>query len=903
MKRINRRTFISTSAATPVAARLAAQTRNTAPTAPPELTELTSGDMVVSFDRDQGVLYAIRSKSDPLGSNFIGNSQNTRRIEPGDSQSLGDVVMTVWAVDDPERLKSDLEGRTYRSSGGWQRETTGASADIRSVYSDGKTLQAEYAGKSSNAEGLRSCDLRMSFGFAEEGVLLWDITLKNTTGLLLEIGELAFPFLGNEDYGYDPANTTGRRDTAARQRLIHEQKVLSHHYVGGHSSYSFIQRPMAEPPFLLMHPVENTSFECIYKSSPRGRRGPDLLAVHSHAQRDINRWRVPWVNGHTSLVLKPGESRQYRLRFKFIQDYQQIRDQVFNAGNVAIRIVPSMVVQEGSETYVELRSKQPLESIETESDGIVFKSRRRVGDRELLTLAFKGRGQKSIALHHTGQRCTRMHFFCVDDIAQMLKTRGRFIIERQWYENPDDPYNRHHMFLPFDYDRMSTFTDSQAVWEVGGSDEFGFSEALFLAEKNIHYPSRDEVARLETYVTDCLFKHIQNPKTFTVRASLYWKERTPSSPWSHWTERRSESQVRTYNYAHPTNIYYALYKIGQQYDLLTHRKPLDYLRMAYRTAMVWFVTGSWQHIGIMCGSNVINVLEDLKKEGWSREYDGLRARMQECLKVMVRDPYPYSSELTIDQTAHEQVYFFTKYFGETEKNAKTMRVIKALRGGNEPLWFRYGNDRRHWWSTWYSESLNGMALLDGFEQTGDPDMFIKGFAGVMSVAANLLPDGMCFCQFVWAPGIFRHFPPTTREGGQGQWGFMKSARSFILHDGAFGLIGAGCQVEEDGEMIRVVPRDGLRKTVLYPERKLRVVLTQGEIDWLTLDQNGRALELSVVDTTGLVKQAQLRIEGLVRGSYRIRHGRAARTQVVSESLELSLPIDQAKAIRINLAGS
>ena len=88
--------------------------------------------------------------------------------------------------------------------------------------------------------------------------------------------------------------------------LVTEQKVLTHHYVGGHSSYSFVQRPMAEPPFLLMHPVEDTSFECMYKSSAQGRGGPDFLAVHSHAQRDINRWTVPWVNGHTSLVLQPG---------------------------------------------------------------------------------------------------------------------------------------------------------------------------------------------------------------------------------------------------------------------------------------------------------------------------------------------------------------------------------------------------------------------------------------------------------------------------------------------------------------------------------------------------------------------------------------------------------------------
>jgi hypothetical protein len=300
----------------------------------------------------------------------------------------------------------------------------------------------------------------------------------------------------------------------------------------------------------------------------------------------------------------------------------------------------------------------------------------------------------------------------------------------------------------------------------------------------------------------------------------------------------------------------------------------------------------------MCGSNAINVLEDLKKEGWTEEYNNLRTRMQECLKVMVHDPYPYSSELTIDQTAHEQVYFFTKYFGETEKNAKTMRVIKALRGGNEPLWFRYGNDRRNWWSTWYSESLNGMALLDGFEQTGDMDMFIKGFAGVMSVAANLLPDGMCFCQFVWSPGVFTHFPPTTREGGQGQWGFMKSARSFVLRDEAFGLIGAGCQVEEKAGLIRVVPRDGLRKCVVVPEKKLRVVLTQGEIDWMTFDQEGRAVELSVVDTTGLAAKGELRMEGLTPGSYRIRQSNTTRTQSVSGTLELSMPINQAKRIRV-----
>lgn len=563
-----------------------------------------------------------------------------------------------------------------------------------------------------------------------------------------------------------------------------------------------------------------------------------------------------------------------------------------------MRILPSMVVQEGTPAYVELRSKEPIDKIIPDTTGITIESRKRLDNKELVTLGFEGRGQRTVRLEYGQKRWTNLHFYSVEDVAERLKNRGRFIIERQWNEDPADPYHRHHMFLPFDYATQSTFKDSEEVWEVGGSDEFGFSEALFLAEKNVHYPVKAEIEKLETYVTDCLYKYIQNPDTYTVRASLYWKNRTPSMPWSCWSEKRSESTVRTYNYAHPTNIYYALYQIGKQYGLVTHRQPLDYLRMAYRTAMQWFVTGAWSHIGVMCGSNSVNLLEDIKKEGWTDEYNKLRAEMQDVVRVMVTDPYPYSSELTIDQTAHEQVYFFTKYFGETEKNNITMRVIKALRAGNEPMWFRYGQDRRNFWCCWYSESLNGMALLDGFEQTGDMDMFVKGFAGAMAVQKNLLPDGMCFSEFVWNPGTFASFPAHTREGGLGQWGYMKSARVFVLRDPDFGLIGAGGHVEETNGRIRVVPKDGLRKVIVYPEKKLRVRLTQGEVDWMTFDPAKGNVELSIVNTTGVVKNAELAIEGLPAGSYRVRHGSASQTHAVSGPVELSVPIGQAKSIRI-----
>lgn len=170
----------------------------------------------------------------------------------------------------------------------------------------------------------------------------------------------------------------------------------------------------------------------------------------------------------------------------------------------------------------------------------------------------------------------------------------------------------------------------------------------------------------------------------------------------------------------------------------------------------------------MCGANALNILRDLKEEGMEEQYRTLLAEIERCHGVFVEDPYPYGSELHIDQTAHEQVFFFTRFFGAQEKNRKTLQVLKALRAGDQPVWFRYGNDKRRDLAGWYSVSLNGWALLKGFEDTGDAEMFLRGYAGVMSVAANLRPDGMGFGFFRSTPGVFAHDPPpgpsTTASG-------------------------------------------------------------------------------------------------------------------------------------------
>jgi hypothetical protein len=887
-----------------------------------DMLRLSSGRMIVTFDRRNGTLYSITETHDALGTNFLGNSDNTLGVKNGDTHWTGDVVSTIWELNNDKWIREQESFVPYYVSGKWKRESTVASPDVRKVGFDGKVFTVKYVGRSRGEDGIQSYALSMSYRFAEDGSLLWDVEFENTTGRTLEFGELAFPLRCNDDYAapYAGATTTlanASGKLAAMQRAIHEQKVLCHSFVAGHSSYAFLQRPRGDAPFLLFHCMRDTSFECIYKTPAQGDDwiGTDLFAVHSNATKDLRNWHWnPWVNGHSSLVLEPGQKKSYQMRFVFLDNYSEIGKELTAAGNLGIRIVPSMVVQEDTDAYVELKCVTDLEGLEIQSDGITIKERKRSDRSTLLRLSFHGRGQKSLRLVYNGKRWTNLHFFCVEDAEQLLKARAHFMVERQFVVSPDDPYHRHHMFLPFDHRRATRLDDNDDVWEVGGTDDPGFGDPVFLVAKNSVLPSRDEIEKLEMFVSDCLFKYIQNPDTYEIRASLFWKVRTPSSPWGSWSRKRSETTWRTFNYAFVTNIYHGMYRIGREYDVLSHRSALDYLRLCYETCRKWFTTGPYKHFGLITGLNAVNIVEDLKRERWQKEYETILALMKETNDVFLTDPYPYSSEIQIDETAQPQVYFFTRYFGKIQgqaeswkRNAEVRQVLQAMRGGDQPIWFLYGNDLfahpdlRGQISCWHSEALNGMALMQAFEDTGDVALFLKGYAGMMSVLHNVLPDGMGFGWFKLDPGVFACEPPRTFEGGSGLWAFVQAAKSYVMNDPSFGWIGFGCRVENETSQVRVFPKDGVRKRVLIVPDKLHVSLRRGEIKSLTFDRRTSAVNLQIEDTTGIVKTVPVTIEGLEPGEYRVSTENSELRARASETLEFEVPVEDAMSLHISRA--
>src|SRR6185437_3082087 len=64
-----------------------------------DLVQLKSGGVTAAFDRRNGTLYSIVRDQDSLGTNFLGNSDNSQISDP---HWTGDLVTTIWNLYTPE---------------------------------------------------------------------------------------------------------------------------------------------------------------------------------------------------------------------------------------------------------------------------------------------------------------------------------------------------------------------------------------------------------------------------------------------------------------------------------------------------------------------------------------------------------------------------------------------------------------------------------------------------------------------------------------------------------------------------------------------------------------------------------------------------------------------------------
>ena len=672
------------------------------------------------------------------------------------------------------RRLGELLLRFRRDEGEWERLDTRETAVAQATTSpDGAVHRGVYRYTRAGSAVLQ---VEVRFTIAKEAVD-WDIVLENLTSTPLEIGDLAVALPMNGNFREHPTTA-----------------VLKHCLVSGDGSFFFWMRRNSVGPYLTMVPRAGTHLE--YWESQGGYRA----FVHSAAAGAAataehgTKWRQP----HTNVVLGGrggrGSTKSYGFRLRWADDYDGVRQVLYDEGLVDVHVVPGMTVPTDLAARFALRTKHRIAGIDAE-----FPKETRIrsvgsnGEYRIYEVRFSRLGENRLAVRYGDGRRMHLEFFCTEPIETLIRKRGAFIAAHQvrdpnkWYNGLLAEWNMESrvQLSPDNYDRIKGWR----IYEVT-CDDPGLSKPAFLSSKNALYPVQEEVSALDYYIENFVWGGLQRTTEEEYSYAIYgipdWKQNRDSSD----PGRNGRRHIwRIYDYPHIVLMYYGMYRVAKDHpDIRTKLSAREYLRRAYGTAVAMFTIPfeierwSAYQTGLYNELTIVDVIEALEAEGLREQAERLRLHWERKVRAFIVDrPDLFRSEYAFDSTGFESTHALVKYairhaddLGRQRPANERMPAVSReaieqflelqmkanlfCRGWLETAYYYLGSDYRGGagdrYTLTYMSQMGGWAVLDyALHNAADPFPYVRlGYASYLSAWA-LMNTGTPESNYgYWYPG-------------------------------------------------------------------------------------------------------------------------------------------------------
>lgn len=699
-----------------------------------------------------------------------------------------------------------------------------------------------------------------------DGQLTLRFELQNNTDQPVEIGSLGIPMIFNN-------NHQGKTLEEA-----HVENVFYDPYIGQQAGYLQVTRLHGQGPVLLVVPYGETSFEAynplLDDPTPRNItfEGFHEWLAHSkaHAEeewKDAEQWNTP-----TSVQLSPGESRSYGVKFIVTDAIRNIEEQLITHERPVAVGIPGYVLPQDVNARLFLNYKSEVRSIEVEPQGALKVQEGDSTKNGWKTYEINGQdwGRARLTITYEDGLQQSVHYKVIKPEEQVVADHGNFLTTAQWFEDKNDPFDRHLSVISYDYEKMQQVKEDSRAWIPGLSDEAGAGSWLSAMMKQLIQPNAEELEKLQQFVHQTMWGGIQYSEgehKYGVRKSMFFyapdsmPEGTYSpdvdySTWAAWNPEEAASPGRSYNYPHVAAAHWVLYQLARNRQGLVTEESWDwYLQNAYHTAMAMVEHAPhYAQFGQMEGTVFFLILLDLKSEGMTEMADALEETMRERADLWRSLEYPFGSEMPWDSTGQEEVYIWSLFFGYHEKADVTLNAILAYMP-TVPHWGYNGSARRYWDFLYggklkrierqlhhYGSGLNAIPVLTEFRNKPDDFYLLRvGHGGLMGSIANITQDG-------FGPAAFHSFPSTldidyySGDYGSGFFGYAVNTGTYITEHDEFGWLSFGGNLETKGDWVEVDLTSGSRSRAYLAPLGL----------WLTLDA-GRFKNVALNAATGEVR--------------------------------------------------
>ena len=720
----------------------------------------------------------------------------------------------------------------------------------------------------------------------DNGHLALSFAIKNPGKDAVEIGGLGIPLVLN--------NIISDRNL----KEAHEKCVFSDPYLGMDGGYVQATRLSGVGPALIIAPLNGSPFEAYHLLNEPTRpnqtfEGMFEWMVNTKAQAE-NEWKsaTQW-NPPTSTILGPGQTKVVGLQFLVSPSIRDIEKTLAaNHRPVAVGI-PGYILPSDQDGKLFVKYDKSIKSLDVEPSGsLVVSNGERVNNGfKTLNVRGTGWGRSRLTITYADGTLQTVHYYVTKPAASVVKDMGNFLATKQWFTDTSDPFHRAPSYISYDREADKQVTQDSRVWISGLGDEGGSGSFVAAAMKLFGQPNKPEVEQFEQFVDGVLWGNIQfkeGPNKFGVRKSTFFYE-PPLMPgfeydpkrnwtsWTSWNKKTSEDIGRGYNYPHVVASYWSMYRVARNNPgMASHHDWQWYLNQAYETTQ--FMTGKnldgsprvwYVDLGLMEGTIFINLLDDLKREGWTEKANLIESRMKARADNWLLHEYPFGSEMAWDSTGQEEVYGWCKYFG---RNDKAMVSLNSIMGymPTLPHWGYNGNARRYWDFLYggklsrierqlhhYGSGLNSIPVLNEYREHPDDFYLLRvGYGGAMGALSNIDQDGC-------ASAAFHSFPSTlkwdayTGDYGPNFLGHALNAATYLVDHPDFGWQAFGGNIKRAGSKITVTPVDSFRHRVYLAPVGLWLTLDAGTFESVEFDTKTNSVRIGLSFASQLTPSSRL----------------------------------------------
>jgi len=745
------------------------------------------------------------------------------------------------------------------------------------------------------------CPLQITRTWAVDGgKLVLRFELKNRTAAPVQVGALGIPMIFN--------NVLNNRslDQAHAACSFHDP------YIGADAGYLQVTRLSGQGPALVVVPDGKTPFEAYNPILPPRRPGSNAAGsgpiftdptprgttfegfydwmVHSQAYAE-NEWKQaqPW-NPPTSAAIAPGASKTIGVKFLLSDEIRNIEKTLAANGRPVAAGIPGYVLPMDLNGQLFLKYGKAVKAIEVEPRGAITWTAGKAtpGGWKSYTLQGKAWGRARLAITYADGLVQSIHYFITKPQADAIADLGRFLMSRQWFVDPNDPFKRSPSVMSYDREVNKIVMQDVRVWIAGLGDEGGSGSWLAAVMKQFGQPDKEELDKYVQFIDGVLWGGLQykeGPLQYAVRKSLFYFQPDEMPPnyyagnfskdnWMCWSRQNSAIVNRSYDYPHVAALHWVMYRLARNHQGLVTNHTWDwYLNNAYQTSVAMTRHApTYARFGQMEGNIFLQILLDLKREGMAGQAADLEAKMRSRADIWRNQAYPFGSEMPWDSTGQEEVYAWTKYFGDTAKAEVTLSAILGYMP-TLPHWGYNGSARRYWDFQYagkitrlerqlhhYGSGLNAIPVLSEYRDHPDDLYLLRvGYGGTMGATTNIDQEGFASAAFHSFPDTLK-WDPYSGDYGPNFFGHAFNTATYVVNDPEFGWQAFGGNLKVEGGVAKITPLDSFRMRVYVATSGLWLTSDAGKFTGIEVNPKTGAVRIGLAPATSFTPAARLRVE-------------------------------------------